>query len=57
MFDSAYNLAINSVLRRQKERIEKAVSFFNSFKNNYNESEFLAEMEIKMSELIEINNI
>jgi len=55
-FDSAFKLAINSVVRRQKERIENAVSFFNSFKNNYNESEYLVEMETKMSELIEINN-
>ena len=55
-FDSAYKLAINSVVWRQKERIENAVSYFNSFINNYKESEFLAEMETKMSELTEINN-
>ena len=56
-FDSAYKLAINSVVWRQKERIENAVSYFNSFKNTYNDSEFLDEMESKMSELSEINNI
>ncbi len=56
-FDSAYKLAINSVVWRQKERIENAVSYFNSFKNSYNESEFLDEMESKISELSEINNI
>ena len=56
-FDSAFKLAINSVVWRQAERIENAVSYFNSFKNNYKESEFLAEMESKMNELIEINNI
>ena len=56
-FDSAYKLAINSVVWRQKERIENAVSYFNSFKNNYNDSEFLDEMESKISELSEINNI
>ena len=55
-FDSAYKLAINSVVWRQKERIENAVSYFNSFINNYKESEFLVEMETKMSELTEINN-
>ena len=56
-FDSAYKLAINSVVWRQKERIENAVSYFNSFKNSYNESELLDEMESKISELSEINNI
>ena len=56
-FDSAYKLAINSVIWRQKERIENAVSYFNSFKNSYNDSELLDEMESKISELSEINNI
>ena len=56
-FDSAYKLAINSVVWRQKERIENAVSYFNSFKNSYNDSELLDEMESKISELSEINNI
>ena len=54
---AAYKLAINSVVWRQKERIENAVSYFNSFKNTYNDSEFLDEMESKISELSEINNI
>ena len=56
-FDSAYKLAINSVVWRQKERIENVVSYFNSFKNSYNDSELLDEMESKISELSEINNI
>ena len=56
-FDSAYKLAINSVVWRQKERIENAVTYFNSFKNSYNDSELLDEMESKISELSEINNI
>ena len=56
-FDSAYKLAINSVVWRQKERIENAVSYFNSFKNSYNDSELMDEMESKISELSEINNI
>jgi len=56
-FDSAYKLAINSVVWRQKERIENAVSYFNSFKNSYNDSELLDEMESKISELSDINNI
>ena len=56
-FDSAYKLAVNSVVWRQQERIENVVSYFNSFKNNFKESDFLEEMESKMSELTEINNI
>ena len=56
-FDSAYKLAINSVVWKQKERIENAVSYFNSFKNSYNDSELMGEMESKLSELSEINNI
>ena len=56
-FDSAYKLAVNSVVWRQKERIQNAVTYFNSFKSNYKESEFLVEMESKMSELTEINKI
>ena len=56
-FDSAYKLAINSVQWKQRERIENAVSYFNSFKNNYKESDFLIEMEVKMTTLKEINNI
>ena len=56
-FDSAYKLAINSVVWRQKERIQNAVTYFNSFKSNYKESEFLVEMESKISELTEINKI
>ena len=56
-FDSAYKLAINSVVWRQKERIENAVSYFNSFKNSYNDSELMDEMESKIPELSEINNI
>ena len=56
-YQAAYKLAINSVIWRQKERIENAVSYFNSFKNSYNDSELMDEMESKLSELSEINNI
>ena len=56
-FDSAYKLAINSVVWKQQERISNVVSYYNSFKNNYKESEFLTEMEIKMEELVKLNNI
>jgi hypothetical protein len=42
---------------KQQERISNVVSYYNSFKNNYKESEFLTEMEIKMEELVKLNNI
>ena len=53
-FDSAYKLAVNSVVWKQKERIEKAIGYFNSFKNRFNESTLLNEMESKMLELTKI---
>ena len=56
-FDSAYKLAINSVVWKQEERIGNVVNYFNSFKNNYKDSEFLKEMETKMEELVKLNNI
>ena len=56
-FDSAYKLAINSVVWKQSERINNVISYYNSFKNNYQESKFMKEMEIKMEELVKLNNI
>ena len=55
-FDSAYNLAVNSVKWKQPERIVKTVNYYNSFKLNYVESDFLKEMDSKMSELEKITN-
>ena len=54
-FESAYSLAINSVIWKQPERIQNAVSFFNSFKNNYKNSDYLEDMENKMSDLMKLN--
>ena len=56
-FDSAYLLAINSVNRKQQERIKNALSYYRSFKNDYNRSEYMTEMDSKISELDKINNI
>ena len=53
-FDSSYRLAINSVSWRMQERIDKAIGYYNSFKNNYDSSEFIDEAEIKLSELKEL---
>ena len=41
--DSAYKLAINSVPRKKEERIEIAITYFNSFKKSYANSEYIAE--------------
>ena len=56
-FDSAYLLAINSVSRKQQERIKNALSYYRSFKNDYDQSEYMAEIDLKISELNKINNI
>jgi len=48
---------ISSAVKKVIPSIENAVNYFNSFKNTYNDSEFLDEMESKISELSEINNI
>tara|TARA_B100000575_G_scaffold174393_1_gene139802 strand:- start:617 stop:1402 length:786 start_codon:yes stop_codon:yes gene_type:complete len=56
-FDSAYKLAVNSVTWKQSERIQNALSYFNSFKNNYTNSDLLEDMENKISDLIKLNNI
>ena len=53
-FDSSYKLAINSVSWRMQERIDKAISYFNSFKRSYESSEFIEEAEIKLNELKEL---
>ena len=56
-FDSAYLLAINSVSRKQEERIKNALSYYRSFKNDYDQSEYMTEIDLKISELNKINNI
>ena len=50
-FDSSYKLAINSVSWRMQERIDKAISYYNSFIRNYKSSEFIDEAKIKFNEL------
>mgnify|MGYP000215202107 CR=1 FL=1 len=42
-FDSAYNLAINSVLYKKEERLKDAVTHYLSFKKSYPNSEFMDE--------------
>ncbi len=54
-FDSAYKLAVLSVIWKQEERIKIVEGYFNSFINIYSESEFMDDMETKMIELSKLN--
>ncbi|WP_223033246.1 outer membrane protein assembly factor BamD [Hanstruepera marina] len=42
-FDSAYNLAINSVLYKRQERLEEAITHYLTFKKSYSGSEYMEE--------------
>ena len=52
--DAAYKLAINSVDWKKEERINKAISYFNTFKRYFAESEYLEESEKLNAELAEL---
>lgn len=51
-FDSAYQLAINSVLSKKEQRLKDARSYYYSFKSSYANSEYLEKAD-KMVEEIE----
>jgi outer membrane protein assembly factor BamD len=53
-FDSAYKLAVNSVEWKKKERLEKALSFFSTFKKYFKDSQYLEDMTEKENELQEL---
>ncbi len=50
-FDSAYKLAINSVSRKKEERINTAITYFNSFNKAYAKSEHKEEANKMLEEL------
>ena len=56
-FDSSYWFAINSVSWRMQDRIDKAISYYNSFKKYYESSEFIKEADLKLSELNKLKTI
>ena len=56
-FDSSYRFAINSVTWMMQERIDKAISYYNSFKKYYESSEFIKEADLKLKELNELKTI
>ena len=53
-FDSAYELAINSVESKKEDRIDTAVSMYSVFKNRYTESKHLEEGDKKNETLLEL---
>lgn len=53
-FDGSYQLAINSVEWKKEERINKAISYYNSLRTAFAESEFLGEAERMLNELNEL---
>ena len=52
-FDSAYNLAMKSVLYKKKERLDGAVTQYNAFMKSFGNSEYLDQAN-KMYEDIQI---
>ncbi len=52
--DSAYKLAINSVEYKKEERIKNAISFYDTFKRRFADSEFIAEADKMNTELKEL---
>ena len=56
-FDSSYRFAINSVSWKMQDRIDKAISYYNSFKKYYESSEFVNEADLKLNELNELKTI
>ncbi len=51
-FDSAYQLAMNSVYSKKEQRLEDARLYYNTFKNSFANSEFMGKAD-KMNEEIE----
>lgn len=51
--DSAYKLAVNSVEHKKEERVNNAITFYNSFKSRYAESSYIEEAD-KMIEELEV---
>jgi outer membrane protein assembly factor BamD len=50
-FDAAYKLAINSSERKKESRVNNAMSFYNSFKKSYPNSEHTGEVNAMNEEL------
>jgi len=55
-FDSAYQLAVNSVPWKQKERTEKAFTFYKNLKRFFPETKYLEQTDAMHEELQDIKN-
>ena len=55
-FDSAYQLAVNSVPWKQAERTEKAFTFYKNFKRFFPETKYLEQIESMHNVLLDIKN-
>ncbi|WP_274476475.1 outer membrane protein assembly factor BamD [Mangrovimonas aestuarii] len=55
--DSAYNLAVNSVEYKKKERLETAQTYYNAFKKAYSNSGYLEQANTMGAEIEEQLNI
>lgn len=53
--DAAYKLAINSTERKKEGRVNNAMSFYNSFKKSYPNSEHTQEVDVMSTELNSIS--
>lgn len=49
--DSAYKLAINSVINKKEQRVNDAIGYFNSFNKSYAESEYMNQASKMNDEL------
>jgi outer membrane protein assembly factor BamD len=52
--DSAYKLAINSVEYKKEERVNNAITYYDSFKNRFESSEFIEQADNMNNELVEL---
>jgi outer membrane protein assembly factor BamD len=50
-FDSAYRLAVNSIIYKKEERVKDAIGYYNSFLRVYAESEYLDQAKEMFKEL------
>lgn len=50
-FDSAYKLAMNSVERKKEGRLNKAIDYYESFKESYSNSEYSEQIDNMAGEL------
>lgn len=54
-FKSAYQLGVNSVVRKQEKRVKEAIKIYNRYKKAFPKSEYLKEADGLFDELNQIN--